>query len=122
MAAKILGAVGLALLAYHAVTSRADPPHSNALLAVSAGLWAATTLLYGVGRPFTKVSVSTAAAFVLVAMTYLLPGEFGGWKRVAAEVFLAACTIAWLRWVVFPKGRNTHVSKNRSQRRHPSRG
>ena len=88
-------------------------------MAVSGVLFATGTLLFGVGRPGARVSVVAAGAFVLAALTFLVPGEFGGWTRLATSALLIACFIAWLRWVVFPKGPNKHVSKNRAQRRRP---
>ena len=118
-AATLLGLLGLALSAYYLLTSGGDASHSKALLAVSAGLCAAATLLYGVGRPRGKVSIVAAGAFVLAALTFLVPGEFGGWTRLVTSALLLACFIAWLRWVLFPKPPKTHVSKNRAQRRHP---
>lgn len=121
MASALLSGVGLVFLAYHLLTSRGGAAHSDALMAVSEVLSATGMLLYGVGRPFTKVSVATAAALVLSAVTFLLPGEFGAW-RLAVGALLIASFIAWVRWVVLPKRPKNHVSSNRAQRRHSSRG
>ncbi len=122
MAAALLSGVGLVLLPHHLLTSRGGAAHSEALMAVSGVLFATGTLAYGVGRPRARVSVVAAGAFVLAALTFLVPGEFGGWTRLAASALLIASFIAWVRWVLLPKRPKNQVSSNRAQRRHSSRG
>lgn len=113
----------LSLLAFHALLpSGGVQPHAKPLLAASAGLWSVIALLYGIDRPFLKLSIATAGAHLLRALAYLLPAAMSaGWTRALLDVLVVGTTFAWIRFVVFPKVKRPST-KNRAQRRHPTHG
>ena len=106
--AQALFAISLALLAYHFfVPSSPGHPYSNAALGGSTALWSVATLFYGVHRPHFKLSVVTAAAFLLRALGYIFPSLVAApWKRGVLDLLVVVFGIAWLRWVVWSRRAN----------------
>src|SRR6266550_6444286 len=104
--ALVLFAIGIGLANIGLLGLAGDEQSSNVALALSALALALATFVYGLLRRYFQLTLSTALAYVVLAVTYLLPKHQDiAWIGQVAHGVLLVTVLAWLRWVAFGKSR-----------------